>query len=213
MDAAAAWDALAPPWRRCLELAWESWRAGSIGVGAMITTPGGGTLAEGRSGWFEEHRGGVAGSKISHAETAALAGVPAGHDLAGHILWTSLEPCVLCAGALVIAHVPEVRFMGADPLTRGVERLPELNDYVASRWPERRGPLPGPYGVFATALPVARFVAEFASRDGESKALAALRAHGPRVASLAEDLAAADLGDSLAAVLDGWWPRLETAAG
>jgi hypothetical protein len=35
-DARAVLDGLDAPVRRCLELAWESWCAGSIGVGAVV---------------------------------------------------------------------------------------------------------------------------------------------------------------------------------
>jgi tRNA(Arg) A34 adenosine deaminase TadA len=44
-----AWTELAPPWRRCLELAWEAYGAGTIPVGAVVSGPDDHIVAEGRN--------------------------------------------------------------------------------------------------------------------------------------------------------------------
>lgn len=208
-----AWKNLDGPFRRCLELAWESYRSGSVGVGAVLTAADGSTVAEGRSRWYEPLAPGadVAGSKVSHAETEALAQVAGVHDLAGPVLWTSLEPCVLCAGAIVIAHVPAVRYLGADALMAGLERMPELNPFVASRWPQRDGPIAGPFGAWSSMLPVARYLLDDEERNGEPVTVGALRQRSPRLAALAEEFAATAPDGPLLDVLTDWWDPLTLA--
>ncbi len=128
------------PWDRCLELAWESFAEGSIPVGSVLTNEDGIVVAEGRNRAFGELlTGGLAGSFIAHAEINVLAQLPPG-EYGGHTLWSTLEPCFLCSAAAAHSHVGSLRFAAADPLMSGVERLPELNSWMESRWPSRTGP-------------------------------------------------------------------------
>jgi tRNA(Arg) A34 adenosine deaminase TadA len=141
------------PWRRCLELAWESFVEGSTPVGSLVTGPSGEVVAEGRNRAFGPPGAGLVGSAVAHAEMEALSQMPSG-DYPGHTLWSSLEPCFMCSAAAVHSHVGNIEFAAADPLVSGVDRLPSLNPWVESRWPPRRGPLPGPVGAFAGLLPL-----------------------------------------------------------
>lgn len=147
---------LAAPWPRCLELAWESWRSGSIGVGAVIVDETTGeALAEGRNRMGERGQGVnvLAGTLLAHAEMNALAQLTGGrHERV--TLYTSLEPCLLCAGAIGLLRVPRVRYAASDPLFADLwdhfGRHPEL----ATRRPDQQGPLTGPVADFARLLPL-----------------------------------------------------------
>ena len=141
------------PWRRCLELAWESFLEGSIPVGSLVTERSGEVVAEGRNRAFAPPDTGLAGSAVAHAEMEALSQIPPG-DYPGHTLWSTLEPCFMCSAAAVHSHIGSVAYAAADPLISGVDGLPSLNAWVESRWPRRRGPLPGPLGSFAGLLPL-----------------------------------------------------------
>ena len=58
------------------------------------------------------------GDPTAHAEILALrAGAEAfgGWRLPGTTLYVTLEPCAMCAGAIVLARVPRVIYAGADP--------------------------------------------------------------------------------------------------
>ncbi len=71
---AGTWDSLDRNFRRCLELAWKSYRQGSIPVGAVLTDGTGSIVAEGRNKSMEP-RGtgsGLAGSYIAHADGRKL---------------------------------------------------------------------------------------------------------------------------------------------
>lgn len=123
--------------RPCL----ESYVAGSLGIGAVVTNPAGEVVSAGRNRITEATgpAGHLFGSRLAHAELDSLAGL--GTDrTAGLVLWTTLEPCLLCAGGIVLCDIRDVRYAASDPLWFGAERLRDLNDFLATRWPERNGP-------------------------------------------------------------------------
>jgi tRNA(Arg) A34 adenosine deaminase TadA len=109
-DADAAWE-------RALELAWESFCAGTTPVGAVVVDADGTVIAEGRGRRYETTGppGQLAGSDIAHAEVNALAQLTAGHRYDDHVLLTTLEPCGMCHGAAVQAGLGALWYAGADP--------------------------------------------------------------------------------------------------
>ena len=109
--------ALGAAWERALELAWDSFCAGTTPVGAVVVGPSGVIVAQGRGRRYEPSAppGQLAGSDIAHAEVNALAGLHAGEPRGGHVLLTTLEPCGMCHGAALQAGVGALRYAGADP--------------------------------------------------------------------------------------------------
>ncbi len=150
-----AWADLPEPWPTCFRLAWESFRAGSVPVGAVLVDAGGAVVATGRNRRGEPTgpAGQLAGSSVAHAEVNALATLPPGH-YTGHTLYTTLEPCLLCTAALRYSHVGTVHFAAEDPMWYGMDRLPELNHHLARRWTRRVGPIGGPMRTWAAVLPL-----------------------------------------------------------
>ncbi|NHI20231.1 nucleoside deaminase [Phycicoccus endophyticus] len=97
---------------RALALARRAAAAGDVPVGAVVAGPDGTVLGE---GWNvrEAH-----GDPTGHAEVVALraaAGVLGSWRLEGCDLVVTMEPCPMCAGALVLARVARVVFGGWDP--------------------------------------------------------------------------------------------------
>ena len=91
-------------------------RAGLTGldvpVGAVILGPDGSTVAQAHN-QREEQR-----DPTAHAEIVALraAAAAAGRwRLDGHTLVVTLEPCTMCAGALVAARIARLVYGAADP--------------------------------------------------------------------------------------------------
>jgi tRNA(adenine34) deaminase len=128
---------LEPPMARAVELAWESFRAGSLGVGATVTRHGE-IIATGRNRMAERDPGDdvLAGTSLAHAEMNALAKLRWGMRADGLELWTTLQPCIQCLGAVRLSPVPKVHVLAPDPLFRGIERVRDLNEFVGRRWPE-----------------------------------------------------------------------------
>ena len=209
------WQGLDLPWRRCLELAWEAFTAGSVPVGSVLTDQVGTIQAEGRNRSAERTAPDrqIAGTVIAHAEINVLAALPPA-DYRRHVLWTSLEPCFLCSSALVQSGVGSVRFAAADPVVRGVERIPELNAWAAGRWPVRHGPLPGVTARFAALL----IIAWDLYRDGREPVVDYHRATDPGLVALAETGRARTMLDGLrnapaAAVVAALWDDLAPPGG
>ena len=104
---------------RCLELARQAAAADEVPVGAVVVVDGV-VVGEGRNR-VEELR-----SPLAHAEMLALqqALVHVGNKrLANATLYCSLEPCFLCAGAILHTRVDRVVFGASDPKFGAVRSL------------------------------------------------------------------------------------------
>ncbi|MGE3172936.1 MAG: nucleoside deaminase [Planctomycetota bacterium] len=107
---------------RCLELAAAAAEAGEVPVGAVVVRDGA-LLGAGRNR-VEERR-----SPLAHAEMEALheALAAAGDKrLPGTVLYCSLEPCFLCAGAILHTRVDRVVFGARDPKFGAVRSLAQV---------------------------------------------------------------------------------------
>ena len=60
----------------------------------------------------------------------------------------------MCTAAVFHSHVGKIRFAAEDPVMVGVERLPEISDFVSNRWSERIGPIDGAAALFGGVLPL-----------------------------------------------------------
>jgi tRNA(adenine34) deaminase len=92
---------------RALVLAREALDAGEVPVGAVVTDAAGRILGEGRN----ERE--TTGDPTAHAEVVALRRAAASlgsWNLEGCTLTVTLEPCLMCAGAILQARVGRVVF-------------------------------------------------------------------------------------------------------
>jgi tRNA(adenine34) deaminase len=99
--------------RRALELAAQAEEEGEVPVGAVLVRDGE-VIAEGWNRPIAGH------DPTAHAEIQALrAGAAAvgNYRLGGTTLYVTLEPCPMCAGAMVHARVKRLVFGAADPRT------------------------------------------------------------------------------------------------
>lgn len=96
-----------PAMRRALALAAEAAAADEIPVGAVVVDSTGRIIAEGRNSREETH------DPTGHAEVEALRRAAASvgsWNLEGHTLVVTLEPCLMCAGAILQSRVERVVF-------------------------------------------------------------------------------------------------------
>lgn len=93
--------------------------AGDVPVGAVLVSPEGEIWSRGRN------RREVTGDPTAHAEIDALrrAALAIGHWRVEGTLYVTLEPCAMCAGALVNARVRRVVYATADPKAGAVDSL------------------------------------------------------------------------------------------
>ena len=96
---------------RALELARRAEACGEVPVGAVIVRDGR-VLGEGHNRTVAES------DPTAHAEVQAIraAGEEVGDwRLTDTTLYVSLEPCAMCAGAIVLARIPRVVYAAHDP--------------------------------------------------------------------------------------------------
>ncbi|MBV9544274.1 MAG: AAA family ATPase [Chloroflexi bacterium] len=120
------WDQLARPWQVCLEEAWAAYRAGSLPIGAVVVSSNGAIVGRGRNRIFEPPGDqplatGLAGHRLAHAEINALLSVDhAALDVRASVLYTTLEPCALCVGAIRMLGLRQVHYAARDPVAGGL---------------------------------------------------------------------------------------------
>ena len=96
---------------RALESARAAWAEGEVPVGAVLVRDGA-LLAEGHNRTVHHS------DPTGHAELDVLRSAAASQGdfrLEGTTLYVTLEPCAMCAGAIVLARVPRVVFGAPDP--------------------------------------------------------------------------------------------------
>lgn len=146
---------LTGPERACLELAWQALIAGTIPVGAVVADADDEIIASGRNAVFGAAGPSLlSGSLLAHAEVNALIGLPVTRRYTDCRLVTSLEPCQLCTGAVRMATVGALTYLGADPVN-GTAWVLESARYVGHRPVAVTGPRPDPVGRLGAAMAVA----------------------------------------------------------
>lgn len=104
---------------RALELAVQGGQLGEIPVGAVVAWQGQ-IIAEA----FNEKE--ATNNPLAHAEILAIERASQKLNrwrLSGCTLYVTLEPCLMCAGAIVQARVDRVVFATPDPKTGAVESI------------------------------------------------------------------------------------------
>ncbi len=99
--------------RRALELAQIGGSLGEVPVGALVVLDGE-VVGEGYNGPISMH------DPSAHAEIRAIRAAAerlGNYRLTGAAIYVTLEPCVMCAGAIMHARISRVVFGSADPKT------------------------------------------------------------------------------------------------
>jgi tRNA(adenine34) deaminase len=96
---------------RALALAREAAQNEEVPVGAVVVGPDG-------TAFEERNRTRELADPTAHAEVLAIRRAAAYHGdwrLTGHTLYVTLEPCSMCAGAVVLSRVERLVFGAHDP--------------------------------------------------------------------------------------------------
>ncbi|MDK2926726.1 MAG: tRNA(adenine34) deaminase [Bacillota bacterium] len=108
--------------QRALELARAAAARGEVPVGALVVR-GGAVIAE-SANRREEAKDPTAHAELLAIQTAARE--LGGWRLTGTTLYVTLEPCAMCAGALVLARVERLVYGADDPKAGAVRSLYRL---------------------------------------------------------------------------------------
>ncbi|MBQ6022381.1 MAG: nucleoside deaminase [Clostridia bacterium] len=120
--------------RQAMALAAEAAAEGEVPVGALIVKDGE-VLSAGRN------RRELCRNALYHAELEAIDAACkklGGWRLPGCTLYVTLEPCPMCAGAIINARIPRVVFGAYDPKAGSVGSVTDLFTFPYNWQPEVR---------------------------------------------------------------------------
>ena len=121
--------------RRALALAEESAREGEVPVGCVVTL-------DGRIVGCGRNRRETNKTALAHAELEAIieaCRTPGGWRLWQCTLYVTLEPCPMCAGAILNAQIPRVVFGARDEKSGACGSLVNILRLPGCRQPEMTG--------------------------------------------------------------------------
>ena len=119
-----------------LSLAREAAGNGEVPVGCVVVSPGGAVIGRGRNMREESSDASAHAEVLAIREACAALG---SWRLDGCALYVTLEPCPMCAGAVINARIPTVVFGARDSLTGSCGSVINLFE-------ERYGHRPAVYG-------------------------------------------------------------------
>jgi len=124
------WTNLKKPWQLTTELAWQSFKSGSLPIAALIVDVDGNVVSTGRNRILENI---FKNRSMAHAEMLALMDLDydAHPEIRKYTMYTTLEPCPMCMGSIVMSDVRKLRVAARDPWAGAVDicQLP----YIASK--------------------------------------------------------------------------------
>ncbi|MEM7494483.1 MAG: tRNA adenosine(34) deaminase TadA [Pseudomonadota bacterium] len=118
--------------RHALNLAREAAALGEVPVGAVIVDPETNAIVgEGRNAPIADH------DPTAHAEIIAMRAAAQrlqNYRLTGLHMYVTLEPCVMCAGAISFARLGKVIFAADDPKGGALIHGPKFFDQPTCHW-------------------------------------------------------------------------------
>jgi tRNA(adenine34) deaminase len=123
------------PWRVCAEEAWHAFLHKTVPIGACLLSPEGEVLSRGRNHIYDDDDDGndpppIALHKLAHAEVNCLFAVKdTTNSFSQCTLYTTVEPCPLCMGAIYMMGVRNLQYAVADPYA-GSTNLLNTTDYL-----------------------------------------------------------------------------------
>lgn len=129
------WSELEKPWQIALEQAWDAYKSGTIPIGCVIMTGDGKIVSKGRNQIFDNGEGSpLAGTNMAHAEMNAMLGLnEIDHpNIREYILYTTMEPCPMCFGTMVMMSIRNIYYGARDGLA-GASSLNEKLEYISRK--------------------------------------------------------------------------------
>lgn len=186
---------------RCLELAHAALLAGGLPVGAVVVGDDDMIMSEGRNRAYDPPTGAdpPEGTPLAHAEMNAMARLAVATPLESMTLWSTHQPCAMCAAAASFIGLSHVEAIAADPS--------DPENYV-------RTGVASPWVVLATSMFLVGRIQRRGPNDPAIEANAPLEPEAVRFALEVARLPRHPLTDNrtLDAALTSMWPGLSAAA-
>lgn len=124
-------NTISPQWQQAFLLGWESFRQGSIPIGAVIADENGSIISCGRNRVCENSQ---PNSKTAHAEVEAINTLDLKRypDLKRYTLYACMEPCPMCMGTAVMSNLRRLKIAAHDGYCGAVHYCND-DPYIASK--------------------------------------------------------------------------------
>ena len=125
------WNELSKAWQTAFSAGWESFKNGSIPIGAVICDENGKIICTGRNRVNEITNG---NRKIAHAETDCLLQIDTRKypNLESYTLYACMEPCPMCMGTIVMSNFRKIRIAAKDGHCGAIHYC-EYDSYIKSK--------------------------------------------------------------------------------
>lgn len=105
-------------------MAWDSYRNNTIPIGAVIVSASGEIVSEGRNRIFDKNsNNSLAGTYMAHAEMTGMMQLKTDDhpDIKSYVLYTTMEPCPMCFGTMLMMHICDLRYAARDGFAGATE--------------------------------------------------------------------------------------------
>ena len=139
------WDNIEKGFQAAFEEAWESYKNKTIPIGVAILDKHDNIMATGRNQVNSEGTGLIKFHQIAHAEINAILNLSEINNEEVHnnirtfTLYSTMEPCPLCFGAIVMGSIRNVKYAARDNYA-GAAKLNESIDYIKNKKISINGP-------------------------------------------------------------------------
>ena len=124
------WRDLSYQWQTVFEEAWKAFGFGSTPIGAAIFDKEDQLILSDRN---RSHEADTINKEISHAEANALRRMNTDKtDSRSAVLFTSMEPCPMCMGMILMGHIKTVRYAAFDDYC-GMVHLTKQDPYYIGK--------------------------------------------------------------------------------
>lgn len=131
------WNDLEKGFQIAFENAWEAYKNNTIPIGVAIMDKNGALMATGQNQIYTDGEG-IKFHQLAHAEINAILKLseitdPNIHEnIRTFTLYSTMEPCPLCFGAIVMGSIKNVKFAARDNFA-GATSLNESIDYIKNK--------------------------------------------------------------------------------
>lgn len=124
------WNDLSKLWQAAFEEAWAAFVSGSIPIGAALSDENGGLILRDRNRINDKE---TVNKPTAHAEACLLNRLDtARYDPKKVTLYTTMEPCPMCMGTVIMSNIRHLRTAALDPYC-GMLHLLETEPYYRSK--------------------------------------------------------------------------------
>lgn len=125
------WNDISKVWQAAFRAGWESFKNGSIPIGAAICDENGEIICTGRNRINEITNG---NHRIAHAETDCLLQLDTQKypNVKSYTLYACMEPCPMCMGTIVMSNFIKLRVAAKDGYCGAVHYC-EDDSYIKSK--------------------------------------------------------------------------------